>query len=157
MAFNRVINHLNKCEKIVKSVSVNPNNVLNEVNNKCVKMCRISTECKALDRNQDKCKSNKHFICFWPKCRYSSVYRKYFEKHFLIHLNENNIECNECNKAFKTQSSLIEHKRVVHRNERRFVCPRSDCRKRFISSAHLKQHLTFHSNERHFKCVECYR
>ena len=52
-------NNLNKCKSIVNSVKRSDNK--NNCNNNCVKMCRISTECKALDIYEDKCEYNKHF------------------------------------------------------------------------------------------------
>ena len=110
MAFNRVINRLIKCEKIVKSVSVNPNKVLTEVNNKCVKMCRISTECNALDRNQDKCKSYKHFICFWPKCHFSSYNISELDHHIISHTNEKSFKwIKKCFSKYLRYTELYRH------------------------------------------------
>ena len=54
---------------------------LNNCNN-CVKMCRISTECKALEENEDKLKCNKQLKCFSPKCRYST--KKNFQLSYIL-------------------------------------------------------------------------
>ena len=50
---NELNNNLLKHESDLNSVSVKTSeNVLNICNNKCVKMCRISTECKDLSENE---------------------------------------------------------------------------------------------------------
>ena len=42
-------------------------------------MFRISVECNAFDENEDKQRQcYKQFICFWPKCRYTSNYESNF-------------------------------------------------------------------------------
>ena len=83
----------------------NVNYVLNS-NNNCVKMCRISTECKALDIYEDKCQYNKHFNCFWPKCRFTTEREDKLSKHIDMHLNKRQFICEKCNKGFTVISNL---------------------------------------------------
>ena len=119
---------------------------LNNCNN-CVKMCRISTECKALEENEDKLKCNKHFNCFSPKCRFSTNNECLFNKHISQHLNKRQFICNECNKDFKQKSHLISHKQYIHSNDRPFVCPVSECGKRFKTNSELIAHKAIHWSE----------
>ena len=78
---------------------------LNNCNN-CVKMCRISTECKALEENEDKLKCNKQLKCFWPKCQFSTDINGNLNKHISYHLNARKFKCNECNKTFNISKTL---------------------------------------------------
>src|SRR5580698_5993848 len=78
---------------------------LNNCNN-CVKMCRISTECKALEENEDKLKCNKQLNCFSPKCRFSTDRESHHNKHISKHLNKKQFICDECNKGFNLKSVL---------------------------------------------------
>ena len=133
-------------------LSVKTNNVLNNCNNNCVKMCRISTECKALEENEDKLKCNKHFNCFWPKCRFTTDCEYHLNQHISVHLNKRQFICNECNKRFIQKSHLIQHKQRIHSNDRPFVCPVSECGKRFKTKDVLISHKAIHSSEKPFKC-----
>ena len=89
---NEIFSHFedvfNSFELLVKR-----NNNNNNFNNNCVKMCRISTECKALDIYEDKCQYNKHFNCFWPKCRFTANNQRDLKEHIDMHLN------NSCNQT----------------------------------------------------------
>jgi KRAB domain-containing zinc finger protein len=124
---------------------------LNNCNN-CVKMCRISTECKALEENEDKLKCNKQLKCFSPKCRFSAITDKNLNKHISQHLNKRQFICNECNKGFNQKSNLNVHKQRIHSNDRPFVCPVSECGKRFKTKEDLIRHKAIHSDEKPFKC-----
>ncbi|EFP10379.1 CRE-EGRH-3 protein [Caenorhabditis remanei] len=41
--------------------------------------------------------------------------------------------------------------------ERPFVCPRSDCQKRFCRNDHLQRHMRIHTGQRLFQCRTCLR
>ena len=47
------------------------------INNNCVKMCKIKTECKSID-----------------------IYEQHLNPNILVHLNERQLICNNCNKSF---------------------------------------------------------
>ena len=126
--------------------------IKNNCNNNCAKMCRISTECKALEENEDKLKCNKHFICFWPKCRFTTNTPKDLNRHISVHMNKRQFTCNECNKGFNQISNLILHKQCIHSNDRPFVCPVSECGKQFKTNSHLNRHKAIHLSEKPFKC-----
>ena len=99
----KVNEDLSECEVKLNSVSVKTSeNVLNICNNNCVKMCRISTECKALIENHIKCRYNKQFNCFWPKCRFTANYESNLNYHISQHssTNRRQFKCNECNQTF---------------------------------------------------------
>ena len=147
---------------LLKSVNVlnklKDKSIDNKINNNLVKMFRISVECNAFDENEDKQRQcYKQFICFWPKCRFSTEYKCFLNRHISTHLdNRRQFNCNQCNKVFIEYVYLIQHKRYVHSNEKRFVCHRSDCQKRFKTNGSLTRHKRFvHSSEKPYKCTEC--
>lgn len=67
-------------------------------------------------------------------------------------LSEENFHCNICNKKFKTESTLKNH-RLVHSDDRQFSC--TLCDKTFKCTTYLNSHLVTHSNERQFTCLTC--
>lgn len=67
-------------------------------------------------------------------------------------LAEENFYCDICNKFFKTESTLKNH-RLVHSDDRRFSC--TFCDKTFKCKKYLNSHLVTHSSERQFTCLTC--
>ena len=62
-------------------------------------------------------------------------------------------QCNQCNKSFKTQTYLKQHKIRCHSSRKATVeCPL--CDKRFKWQVSLKYHLRFHKQGYH-ECSEC--
>ena len=140
--------NLVKCGRIVDKVELNDNN--NEFNENCLKVFRISVECNAFDVNEDKQRQcYKQLKCFWPKCRYSCNTKRDLNRHISQHLNIRQFACDECNKQFHHKTNLLHHKRNIHRNDRSFICQRSDCNKRFKTKPELIQHYfnSFFSSE----------
>src|SRR5882757_3599257 len=56
--------------------------------------------------------NDKHFKCFWPKCRFSTKYRGDLNKHKISHSNARQYKClyNNCNKEFIYKRYLNLHK-----------------------------------------------
>src|ERR1700759_1459500 len=109
------VNNLIEMRVNVNTISVKASkNVINFCDNNCVKMCRISTECKERIEMNVKYEWNQQFVCFWPKCRYKTPYKQCIERHFSQHRNERHIACDECEKNFDLKSSLMKHKRLAH-------------------------------------------
>ena len=158
---NKLTENLAKCESVVNKVKLDYN--LNGIDNNSMKMFRISVECNAFDGNEDKQRQcYKQLKCFWPKCRYSAKYQCVLNDHISQHLNKRlrhssvkRFGCNKCDKRFKTSSDSSRHKKFVHSDYRPFVCPQSDCNKRFQQSHHLKRHLKIHCSDKPFECEEC--
>ena len=130
---NFKIYNLIKCEKLVNKLNSNY-----KVNEKSFKLGEISVECNAFDVNEDKQRQcYKQLKCFWPKRRYSSKYESDLNRHNLQHLNERQFLCDKCSKQFHNISTLIQHKRYFHSNERYFDCPKNHCIKSFKRSSDL--------------------
>lgn len=66
--------------------------------------------------------------------------------------SEENFYCDLCNKFFKSEGTMKNH-RMVHSDERRFLCP--FCQKSFKCKKYLSSHLVTHSSERQFGCEIC--
>ena len=119
-----------------------------------VKMCKTIDEFKESE-------NKKRFKCFWPKCQYSAKLEIDVNKHIVIHSNETQFVCdfNECNKTFKLNSTLIQHKRTHFKTEdnKIFKCFWPKCYFKAHSKGQLNQHFAKHSNERQFVCdyFEC--
>ena len=60
--------------------------------------------------------------------------------------------CDECNKAFKTNGELSEHKRL-HTGEKLITCEL--CDKAFLHGSKLIRHKRIHTDERPHQCDEC--
>ena len=99
-------NNLLKCVNILNELKVKSmNNLLNEVNCVSMNLLRISDECNALSENIDKqINCDKHFICFWPKCRFTAKYESDLNNHISYHLQ---FKCNQCYKCFNDKKISI--------------------------------------------------
>ena len=168
MEFNKVTKKLlfiskltNICNNLFQSVNVlnelKVKSIDNKIDNNLVKMFRISVECNAFDENEDKQRQcYKQFICFWPKCRFSSEYGNSLNQHILNHLHRRQFVCNQCNEVINGHSALNRHKRYVHSNIRQFLCQKSNCLKSFKQKECLEHHKRFvHSSVKPYKCTEC--
>ena len=74
--------------------------------------------------------------------------------HKLTHSSVKSFGCDKCDKRFKTNLVLNNHKMFVHSDYRRFVCPQSDCNQRFKQQSALDVHeMRFHSGIKPHKCL----
>ena len=151
---NNVNDNLKILEKFANKVNVNYN--FNEIDNNYTKVLKISVECSAFDVNEDKQRQcYKQLKCFWPKCRFSCKHEHDLDIHVLHHLNKRQFVCEECNQRFHHNSTLLNHKRCVHSNDRPFVCNEIDCNKTFKLKSLLNLHKKRHSSVKSFGCDKC--
>lgn len=71
------------------------------------------------------------------------------KRHSVSHTDERPYSCDQCDKSFKQESSLTEHKKVVHQGIQkiaRFAC--ESCDKCFVTSTALKFHMYTHSGKK---------
>eukprot|EP01083_Nonionella_stella_P038479 104707_1 len=69
------------------------------------------------------------------------------------HSNESHFECNTCHKQFPTDTVLSKHVKAVHPAQCDFEC--SQCDKRFKTRSELKRHSVVHSDNRPYSCDQC--
>ncbi|XP_050346187.1 zinc finger protein 83-like [Nymphalis io] len=75
------------------------------------------------------------------------------DQHTLIHTKDRPHECDQCDKAFRSNIGLTQHKRQVHDKEKSHLC--QFCSKRFFKKYHLQIHIRSHSKERPYECPDC--
>ncbi|XP_076453230.1 uncharacterized protein LOC143288529 [Babylonia areolata] len=74
--------------------------------------------------------------------------------HILRHKNEKPLSCDQCDRSFRTNSQLNNHRRSRHGEmEHPFRCER--CGRGFVKAQSLKHHMYSHTGERPFICTEC--
>ena len=73
------------------------------------------------------------------------------------HSDRKSISCDikGCDKKFKSNASINQHKKYFHCNIRPFECPEKDCDKTFKTNGELIRHRITHSSDRPFNCDEC--
>lgn len=80
--------------------------------------------------------------------------KEYEEIHMKSHTNDNNFDCEVCNRKFYTQENLEMHMKA-HNNVRKISC--SYCKKTFISNESLNEHVKSQCQKRSYECQYCGR
>ena len=94
------------------------------------------------------------FVCPRSDCNKTFKRKSELTLHNSRHSSVKSFECNKCDKRFKTNPDLSDHKNFVHTNIRPFVCPRSDCNQSFKQRSGLRYHeIRFHND---IKCHKCF-
>ena len=84
----------------------------------------------------------------------SSPYAYYLHER-AVHKKVEHYTCDICGKSFTYHNTLKLHK-LHHAGERPFKCTVPNCGKSYLSSSHLKGHITaVHSGEKKFVCPVC--
>ncbi|XP_041466345.1 histone-lysine N-methyltransferase PRDM9-like [Lytechinus variegatus] len=73
-------------------------------------------------------------------------------RHKYIHTGAKHHVCNQCGKAFISESHLTTHKRI-HTGEKPYVC--DQCGKAFNREHHLTYHKRIHTGEKPYVCDQC--
>ncbi|XP_060232333.1 zinc finger protein 120-like [Meriones unguiculatus] len=73
-------------------------------------------------------------------------------KHKRTHIKENSYECKQCGKAFAYNSHMLIHKRI-HTGEKPYEC--NQCGKAFARKGHLVVHKRTHTGEKPYECNQC--
>eukprot|EP01083_Nonionella_stella_P210254 761360_1 len=81
------------------------------------------------------------------------IYDALKEHMVYTHSNESHFECNTCHKQFPTDTVLSKHVKAVHPVQRNFEC--NQCDKRFKTRSSLKIHSVIHSENRPYSGDQC--
>lgn len=102
-------------------------------------------------------------MCFCFYCHEMFEFKDYIAhsqlKHSARQLAQKNlpkldaINCNFCQRQFKSKSEWKLHEKMQHIGEKEFICDICDCR--FVLKTTLRNHMTKHSGEKPFKCLHC--
>ena len=110
-------NNLNLLKKLIYlknnlSKSINDFNELDSSNEMIVetnveKALKIRTKVLALDEGEDKEKRFKQYKCYWPKCRFSTRNKTYYDPHISHHLNRRQFKCDQCFRSFNNNNNSL--------------------------------------------------
>ena len=99
------------------------------------------------------------FYCEYPDCEFRTFSKIVFNEHIGNHsnyseLSSQTIVCHYegCNEEFNDKKSWFAHRKSVHRYKCGVPCTHPGCQYMAHSNAHLKIHLTKHSNDFPFVC-----
>lgn len=97
----------------------------------------------------------KRFVCSFENCGNAFDSKQVLDRHNArVHLNVRTIECDICQKLFKTKSNLFDHKQS-HNIHLIFEC--DTCDKKFKAKKNLQMHKKTHTATRDFICAHCQR
>ena len=97
--------------------------------------------------------NDRPFVCNQINCNKKFKSKSEVIQHNLTHSSVKSFGCNKCDKRFKTNYELNNHKNLVHSSIRPFVCSQSDCNKSFKLKRCLYVHkMRFHSDIKRHKC-----
>ena len=79
----------------------------------------------------------------------------HYARHMKGHKGIKEFKCDQCDKAYTSGTSLLQHIDVVHKGKKSFVC--NECGHYFGRRGSLKAHiLQIHSKELPFRCEYCF-
>lgn len=88
-------------------------------------------------------------------CRLVFSSPRSYEEHKASCPSEKPYECEECGTAFKKNSNLVKHMKLVHRGEKNFACHEPGCGRLFGQKSNLNSHIkAVHLGEKPFECNE---
>uniref|UniRef100_A0A336LW72 CSON006329 protein n=1 Tax=Culicoides sonorensis TaxID=179676 RepID=A0A336LW72_CULSO len=90
-------------------------------------------------------------IC--PICNSKFYYKSTYQNHLTtVHSNNRSFKCDLCDKSYKRQDSLNQH-RLLHENKRSFEC--EICGSCFNRKFSLTNHMKIHNERTWFECEFC--
>ena len=98
-------------------------------------------------------RGDKKFVCDTQGCSFQCAYKNDLDRHKQLHVEERNVVCEYCAKAFTSISILKDHILYVHNKERQFVC--EECGKSFKRNSLLNRHKLSHQQLRPYACGQC--
>ena len=102
----------------------------------------------------------KHAKC--PKCQKILMHKRYLKEHLLRHdlkdTSSNKFKCLQCEKFFKTKTTLKNHEERTHqepKTKQKEVFQCSNCTKSFPSKSNLNRHIKSAHKRQTFECPYC--
>lgn len=119
----------------------------------CPTCARTFSSSHAFEQHVATCSNEKPYVC--PECGTAFKKNSNLIKHTrLVHRGEKNFQCELCGRPFGQKSNLNSHIKAVHLGEKPFVCETEGCGKRFSQKSGLKAHIkTVHNRERPYVCT----
>ena len=97
--------------------------------------------------------SETSFAC--RECSKTFKKAEYLRIHLRIHSEDRPYKCESCVSTFKVPSALKRHKKLHLETTKKHIC--SICNKIFNSYTSWYSHKKSHSDEKPFKCSDCYK
>ncbi|XP_053679150.1 zinc finger protein 883-like [Anopheles nili] len=94
---------------------------------------------------------NLSFICI--ECGKAFKQKNLLHRHQYTHVEERPHQCDVCEAAFKTRSTLLKHARIHATDKKRYQC--TMCSQQFAYKTSLHQHVNWHNGVKPFACDQC--
>ena len=120
---------------------------------------RVKVKCDQCEYVGDKSIMKRHMIkhsdektisCL--ECDEKFKYKSSFTNHMNIHKGIYNHICNICDKKYAAISTLNNHMLRTHTEGMQYLC--QECGNSYKTKGQLKDHITFHTGEKRYKCRE---
>ena len=73
------------------------------------------------------------------------------KRHLVLHRGARPHQCEVCGSSFKMKNTLLRHK-LIHSDDKPFVCEIEGCGKRFGRREHMREHMDRHPGESRLTC-----
>ncbi|CAG2116877.1 unnamed protein product [Medioppia subpectinata] len=113
---------------------------------------RISVDDERQNFSRCRLADRSGYLCDWPDCQQLIVTYDGFKSHMRIHRGDYRYACDECDKQYVNNYSLIRHQRESHNRSVDYECQYPDCHYKTSLRFRLNSHYMIHNNQKAFKC-----
>ncbi|PFH57297.1 hypothetical protein XA68_15245 [Ophiocordyceps unilateralis] len=99
----------------------------------------------------------KTLACTWPGCSKTFNRPARLRDHLNSHSDYRPFKCSYdgCDKNYVVSKHLKQHVKAAHTQELKYLCPRPDCGKSFVTGTRLRRHQAVHEGADRFRCADC--